>query len=294
MAASFLGITAPWRNNAGRVSAFKIAALLLVIAPGVWVALQWQAGALGGRPINQAIRDIGDWIIRLLLLSLAVTPMRVVLDWTKLLQLRRLLGVATACYAVIHIVLYSYQESWNLRTVASEIVLRFYLTIGFVALTGLLVLAVTSTNGWQASLGRRWKKLHRLVFPIALLALLHYTLQSKADVDAPMLAVGVFVWVGLWRLAPRRFQGTLWLLPLLTIAATLITAATETAWYGLATGANAERVLLANLDVSYGLRPAVQVLALGVLVWLMAALRRVKLLRRRRPARNREALSEPS
>lgn len=294
MAASYMGITAPWRNNAGRVSAFKIVVLVLVVIPGAVIALRWQAGLLGGRPINQMVREIGDWIIRLLLLSLAVTPMRVVLDWTRLLQLRRLLGVTTACYAAIHITLYSYQESWNLLTVASEIVRRFYLTVGFLALTGLLVLAVTSTNGWQRSLGRRWKKLHRLVFPVAALALFHYTLQSKADVSAAMLAVGVFVWLMLWRAAPRRVQAALWLPPLLTIAAAMVTAAAETAWYGLATGANAERVLLANLDVGYGLRPAVQVLALGVLVWLVAALRRIRLSRGKRPARRAEALTEPS
>jgi sulfoxide reductase heme-binding subunit YedZ len=275
MAASFLGISAPWRNPAGRVSAFKIVVLLLVLLPGLWFAWSWHVGDLGGRPVNNAVRGIGDWVIRFLLITLALSPMRVVLDWGRLVQLRRLLGVTTAIYALIHITLYNYEESWRVLFVISEIIHRFYLTIGFFALTGLVVLAVTSTNRWQSRLGRRWKTLHRLVFPICALALFHYMLQSKASVDGPMLAVGVFAWLGFWRLAPRRLQARLWLLPALTVLATATTALVEFAWYALATGVNAERVFMANFDISFGPRPAVQVLLLGLLVWLVAAIRRV-------------------
>ena len=88
--------------------------------------------------------------------------------------LRRMLGVGTACYAGAHLLLYCVDQKWQLGTVASEIAQRFYLAIGFAALLMLGVLAVTSTDGWQKRLGRRWKRLHRLVFvllPLVLLAL---------------------------------------------------------------------------------------------------------------------------
>jgi sulfoxide reductase heme-binding subunit YedZ len=100
-------------------------------------------------------------------------------------------------------------------------------------------------------------------------------------VSDAVLAAGFFAWLGYWRLVPRRFQARLWLLPLLTIAASLTTAAVEAGWYFLATGAKAQRVLLANLDVAFGPRPAVVILLAGFVLLIAAALRRVK---RRRPA----------
>jgi sulfoxide reductase heme-binding subunit YedZ len=279
--ANLLGITAPWRDHAGRLSVLKIVILLLVIWPGALLTFRWWAGDLGGRPVTEMIHGIGEWTVRFLLLTLAVTPARPVLNWPKVLQLRRMLGVTTACYATAHLLLYCVDQKWRLFTVASEIALRFYLTIGFVTLLGLLALGITSTDGWQKYLGARWKRLHLLIFPLTVLALLHYALQSKADVSDAILAAGFFAWLGYWRLVPRRFQARLWLLPLLTIAASLTTAAVEACWYFLATGAKAQRVLLANLDIAYGPRPAVVILLAGFVLLIAAALRRVK---RPRPA----------
>jgi sulfoxide reductase heme-binding subunit YedZ len=279
--ANLLGITAPWRDQAGRLSALKIVILLLVIWPGALLTFRWWAGDLGGRPVTAMIDGIGEWTVRFLLLTLAVTPARAVLDWPKVLQLRRMLGVTTACYATAHLVLFCVDQKWHLFTVASEIVLRFYLTIGFVTLLGLLALGITSTDGWQKHLGARWKKLHLLIFPLTVLALFHYALQSKADVSDAILAAGFFAWLGYWRLVPRRFQARLWLLPLLTIAASLTTAVVEAGWYFLATGAKAQRVLLANLNIAFGPRPAVVILLAGFVLLIAATLRRVK---RRRPA----------
>ena len=96
--------------------------------------------------------------MRFLLLTLAVTPARAVLDWGGVVKLRRLCGVTTACYAGAHMTLYCIDQNWHLGTVASEIVLRFYLTIGFLTLLMLGVLAVTSTDGWQKRLGAALEK----------------------------------------------------------------------------------------------------------------------------------------
>jgi methionine sulfoxide reductase heme-binding subunit len=183
--------------------------------------------------------------------------------------------VGTACYAVTHQTLYCLDQKWSLFTVASEIVLRFYLTIGFVALSTLVALAWTSTDGWQKRLGRDWKRLHTLVYPASALAMFHYFLQSKANVTLPVLFTGFWCWLMLWRLAPRRWQARLWLLPLLAIGAALATAGIEATWYGLATGAHASRVLFANLNVTFGPRPAVQVLLWGLVVFVVAAVRRL-------------------
>ena len=266
---------AVWRDSAGRFSVLKTTVLLVAIWPGALLAVRYGMHDLGGRPVTELIHGFGDWTVRFLLATLAVTPLRVVLDWQRVVQLRRLLGVTAACYAGGHFLLYCTDQKWQMLIVGREIVLRFYLTIGFVALLGLLALAVTSTDGWQKKLRARWKKLHRLVFAIAVLALFHYFLQSKADVTDAVFATGVFAWLMLWRAAPRRWQARIWMPAALALAAPLLTALVETAWYGLATGVNALRVLFSNLDFTFGLRPAMQILVLAVLLALLAVGRQV-------------------
>ena len=272
---------APWRDPAGKFSWLKAVTLVLVLLPGIDLALAWAGGELGGRPVTEVIHGTGEWTVRFVLLSLAVTPARVVLDWPRIVLLRRILGVTAACYAGAHLSLYCVDQKWHMLTVVSEIVLRFYLTIGFVALLGLLSLAATSTDAAMRRMGRGWKRLHKLIFAIAVLALLHYFLQSKADVTAAVFVTGLYVWEVLWRLAPRAWQRSVWLLPPLAVIAAAATAGIEATWYALATGANAQRVLAANLNIAFGPRPAVEVLILGVAVFAVACLRRV---RRRLPA----------
>jgi sulfoxide reductase heme-binding subunit YedZ len=275
---------AVWRDPAGRFSPLKLAALLLVLLPAARLGVLWALHDLGGRPITEVLHGLGDWTVRFLLLTLAVTPARTVLDWPGVVKLRRLLGVTTACYAGAHLALYGVDQMWVLRTIASEIVLRFYLTIGFATLLMLGVLAVTSTDGWQKHLGRRWKLLHRLVFVLLPLALWHYFLQSKADVTSAAFFTGLACWLMLWRLAPRRWQGRLLLLPPLALLAGLATAGIEAGWYGLATNAPAWRVLEANLDITFGPRPAVSVALCGLAVFVVALLRRTVRGGRRRQA----------
>jgi sulfoxide reductase heme-binding subunit YedZ len=266
-------LAAPFRDPAGRFSALKTGCLLFCLLPAALVLQQALAGTLGPRPITEAIHQVGDWTVRLLLLTLAVTPARALLDWPLVVQLRRMLGVATACYASLHITLYAMDQQWNLWTVASEIALRFYLTIGFVALLGLLALAITSTDGWQKHLRGRWKKLHRLVFPIAVLGLFHYFIQSKIDVTSATFYAGLFFWLMLWRALPRRWRTRPLALPGLAIAAGLATAAVEALWYGLATKVPPLLVLAANLDLSRW-RPAWQVAAAGLAVLIVVLVRR--------------------
>ncbi len=277
---------APWRDPAGKLSPLKIVALILVILPGAYVALAWQQGMLGARYVTEGERELGEWTIRLLLLSLAVTPARFVLDWPRVVLLRRMLGVATACYVLIHLSIYALDQKWRIGVVASEIVLRFYLTIGFIALCLLVALAVSSTDAAMRRMGRSWKVLHRLIYFIAVLGLWHYLLQSKSDVSSATIAVGWFVWLMLWRVLPRSWRGSLWVLPLLGIAATLFTAGFEATWYATVSHSDPMRVLSANLDLSYEFRPAVQVALWSAAVFLVAALRRLyPLVARRRTSR---------
>jgi sulfoxide reductase heme-binding subunit YedZ len=266
----------PWTDHAGRFSPLKAMVLAFALYPAAWLVLRWGVGDLGPRPLTEAIHRSGDWAVRFLVFALAVTPARAVLDWSRVLLLRRMLGVAAALYAGLHLLLYVADQKWNLWTVASEIVLRFYLTVGIVTLLGLAVLAWTSTDLWQRRLRQRWKRLHRLAYPLTALALFHYALQAKINASDAVLWFGLFVWLMLWRAVPKPQQTHLAVLAALAPVAALLTAATEVAWYGLATKVPAERVLQANLGFDPWGRPASQVLLLGLAVVAVAALRRVR------------------
>jgi sulfoxide reductase heme-binding subunit YedZ len=272
----------PWRDPAGKFSALKAATLLLVLYPAVMVALRGWFHDLGGRPITEATHITGDWTVRFLMLSLAVTPARAVLNWPRVIILRRLLGVSAALYAGLHLGIYIYDQNFNPFVVVSEIVLRVYLLIGFTALCGLAALAVTSTDGWQRRLRARWKRLHRLVFPAAVLGLLHYYMQSKANVGDAVFYSGVFFWLMLWRALPRAWQARALSLPALALGAAVLTALAEALWYGLATRLSGWRVLEANFGPDP--RPAALVLLAGAAVLVVALLRRL-----RKPARPRLA-----
>jgi sulfoxide reductase heme-binding subunit YedZ len=252
----------------------KLATLVALCLPALDLAWRWYAGDLDPRPVTLATHATGDWAVVFLLVSLALTPARAVFDWSPLIHIRRWVGVAAALYATAHLLIYVLDQKWNLIVVATEIVKRFYLTIGFVALLALVALAITSTNGWQKRLKRNWKRLHWLVYPAVTLALLHFFIQSKVKIGEAAFAAGLFVWLMLWRVLPVRLRTGLAGLFLLAAAATLVTVVFEAAWYGLVNGIDPMRVLAANLDPELVPRPAQKVLAVSLLVIALVALRR--------------------
>ncbi|QJP16428.1 sulfoxide reductase heme-binding subunit YedZ [Starkeya sp. ORNL1] len=244
--------------------------------------------ALGARPIVEVIRYIGEWTIRLLLITLAVTPARRLFNWPKLLSARRTLGVAAMSYVLIHFGLYIIDLNGDLAMVAREIVLRIYLTIGFIALVGLVALGSTSWDGAVQRLGsERWNQLHMLAYPITALGILHFFMQQKLDVTEPTLMAGMFVWLMGWRIAQRFNRGTDSLaLVVLALASGVLTALLEAGWYLAATGVDPKLVLEANLAFDYSIRPAWWIAGLGLAIALASRLAlQVRPLPARRPAR---------
>jgi sulfoxide reductase heme-binding subunit YedZ len=270
----------PWRDRRGRFLRLKAAVLASLFVPGLLYGYWLATSQLGGRPVMEAIHGTGLWAIRLLMISLAISPFARALDWPGLLLVRRNVGVAAACYAVAHLCLYVVDQNFMLLTVLSEIAQRFYLTIGFCALLVLLALAVTSTDGWVKQLGPNWKRLHRLAYPLGAVALLHYYIQSKVNVSEPVFVSGLFVWLMAWRALPetwRRRQGVGFSAALyggLVVASSLVTAGLEFVWYGLATKINPLRVLSANETIAHGLRPAHWVFVAAVSLTVVVVLRR--------------------
>ena len=256
----------PWLDRAGRFSSLKAGTLALAALPAAWLAVEAFEGWLVPQPWTEGLHQSGAWAVRFLLLSLAITPLRRVWQWGQLIAVRRMLGVTALAYAALHVMLYIGQQHGDIAHVAGEIAFRFYLTIGFAALLGLVVLGATSTDGMIRRVGgKRWQSLHRSVYAVATLGLLHFMLQAKLDVFQPVLMAGLFFLTMGWRLLQRRKLGDdLRALLGLAVASAIATALVEAGWYGVVNHLPVGEVLAANLSLDDGPRPAVIVLLAGV------------------------------
>jgi len=178
------------------------------LAPLAWMicgALQLFGASLGADPVKKLEHECGKTALNLLLLTLAVTPVRNLTGLPQLLRLRRMLGLFVFFYAVVHFSVYLVLDlELNLAVVGADIVKRPYITVGFTALLLLVPLALTSTNGMMRRLGRRWQSLHRLIYVIAALAVWHFYWQVKRDVREPLLYMGMLALLFAYRLVRWR------------------------------------------------------------------------------------------
>lgn len=267
----------PWNDKAGRFSLLKTAALVLVCLPAAWLAFRWAVWGLGPRPLTETIHRLGDWTIYLLLITLAITPARRLFEWSKLIQVRRIVGVAALCYILAHFAFYIADSKFDLGFVSTEIVLRIYLTIGFAAILMLVALGVTSTDGWVRRMGAKaWNNLHTLIYPATALGIIHYYLQSKVDVTQPVLMTGFFVWLMGHRVMARwGFKDGLVPLLVLSVVSAALTMLAEASWYGLMTGIGFRRIFFTNFDFAVRIAPAWWVLAAGLAVTAVSEIRRL-------------------
>ncbi|WP_341895423.1 ferric reductase-like transmembrane domain-containing protein [Ferrovibrio terrae] len=273
----------PWQEGpAGRFAPFKAVVFTLLLLPALWLLWRTSQHDLGPRPLTELILQTGNWGIRLLLVSLFVTPLRQILRRGRLALIRRMIGVASALYLLAHFILYTANHAFDLNKIVTEIAKANYLIIGLSALVGLSLLLATSTDGMIRRLGsRRWQRLHWLVFPAAILGAWHFFLQVKADISQPLLMIGFLTWLlgyRLWRyLKPQGAVLPLWALVLLGLAATAVTVAGEAAYFGWKIGtAVVPRVLEANLNIEMGLRPGIWVLLAATGVTVAAGLATMK------------------
>ncbi len=292
-----------WRDRRGNLSPLRVAALAYLLMP-VGIAL-WNADAIvhGARPLNDVIHRAGFWMLMFILTTLAITPLRRITRLSQLIDVRRMLGVGAFAYGVAHISLYTADQVFDLVKVASEIVQRVYLTIGFTALVGLATLAATSTDAMVRRLGAlRWQRLHYVVYGIGVLALIHYFQQTKADVSVPTFTAGVFAWLMGYRIVVRlrRVRGELSTPALvgLSFAVAGLTFLAEAIGIAIVFNAPPLLVLQANLDFDVPLdmiRPGWLVLAAGLAV---AALNFVcaRVVKPRRPGvtRGKDRAGEPA
>lgn len=170
----------------------KTGAHLLALLP-LWLMVRATlADALGADPVAELTHRTGDWALRFLLLSLAMTPLRRVLDQAWPIRFRRLLGLYAFFYACLHLTIYVVLDlNGYWAQILEDIVKRPFITVGFLAWLLLTPLAITSTRGWIKRLGRRWGQLHRAVYAVGILAVLHFFWLVKADLREPLIYAAI-------------------------------------------------------------------------------------------------------
>ncbi len=264
----------PWTDRAGRLSGLKLAFIIGLIAPAVWMFLEWRLDWLSARPLTDLIRESGDWALRILVASLAVTPLHFIARWNRLILVRRATGLAALFYTLLHIALWCVDENYVWATIFWEMMLRMFLTVGLVSTLILVALGVTSNDWGIRTLGSKgWNRLHAFTYAATALGVLHYFMESRLDVTEAVLLAGLFALAMAFR-AVRKYL-TPQFLPLACAAAIcgFLTAGIEAFYYSISTRVSISRVLSANLDFSYSIRPAWWVFAAGIAVAALAAVR---------------------
>ncbi|HEX2206013.1 MAG TPA: protein-methionine-sulfoxide reductase heme-binding subunit MsrQ [Longimicrobium sp.] len=187
--------------------------LTRLLKPAVWIggllplALLVVAvftGSIGPEPIEEVTHRTGKAALVLLMTTLAVTPVRRFTGWNQAVGARRPLGLFAFFYACLHFLTYMVDQGFDPGYIVEDVVERPYVTAGFTALVLLVPLAVTSTRGWIRRLGKRWQKLHRLVYIAGGLAVVHFLWLVKADLREPLVWAAVFAALIALRLPGRR------------------------------------------------------------------------------------------
>jgi sulfoxide reductase heme-binding subunit YedZ len=186
----------------------KPAVFVVALSPFLWLTFRGLTGRLSANPIEDITLTTGIWALRWLLVSLAVTPVRRVTGWQRVIQFRRMFGLFAFFYATMHVLTYLVlDQGLAFEFILPDIVKRPYITAGMTAFTLMVPLAVTSTKGWIRRLGRKWQLLHRLVYVSAAAACLHFLWKVKVAIGEPVyyaLILGsLLAFRLLWRFRPN-------------------------------------------------------------------------------------------
>ncbi len=191
-----------------RLLAWRLVAWSLGIVPlvnGLRLTLQ---GRLGANPVEYLEHYTGSWALRLLLVTLMMTPLRLMTGLTGPVRVRRIIGLWCFAFACLHLLVYLlFDLAFSFPQLLADLTKRTYITLGFTAWLLLLCLAITSTAGWQRRLGRRWIALHKLIYPAALLGVTHYLLLVKADIRQPLIYLGTLIGLLIFRAPWWKGQG---------------------------------------------------------------------------------------
>ena len=192
-------------NPRRRILLLKTAIWVIGLAPILWLTVSFFQRNLGINPVEKIIHIQGRWTLVFLLATMAVTPIRRLTGWNRIIQVRRLIGLFAFAYACIHFLAYAGMDQlFALSYILEDVRDRRYITAGFAGLVLMIPLAVTSTRGWIRRLGKRWQRLHRLAYVAAGLGVLHYFWKVKGDTFWPLVAALTLAGLFAVRLAYRK------------------------------------------------------------------------------------------
>ncbi len=193
-----------------RVLWLKVAIWVGGLAPAAWLLYRFFTGDLGANPIEEITHRTGDWSLRILLAALAVTPIRRVTGWNDIVKVRRLVGLFAFFWVCLHFLTYIVLDQFfGWSYIVEDVLERPYITAGFTAFVLMIPLAVTSTKGWIRRLGKRWTRLHKLIYVSGVLGVVHYLWITRADDTAPLIygaILGILLLARVRRRRPRRAQ----------------------------------------------------------------------------------------
>jgi sulfoxide reductase heme-binding subunit YedZ len=177
-----------------RLLPWRVAAWSLGVVPLLF-AVKWGfQSRLGANPVEFLEHYTGDWTLRLLLTTLAMTPLRMLTRLTEPIRVRRILGLWTFAFLCLHFLTYLvFDLGFSVAQLGEDLVKRTYITLGFTAWLMLLSLAITSTTAWQRRLKRQWLALHQLIYPAAILGVIHYLWLVKADTREPLIYLAILL-----------------------------------------------------------------------------------------------------
>jgi sulfoxide reductase heme-binding subunit YedZ len=182
----------------------KPAVFIAALSPALWLGYRAYAGRLSVNPIEDITLTTGIWALRFLLITLAITPVRRITGWQRVIQYRRMLGLCAFFYATLHLLTYVVlDQGLAFEFILPDIVKRPYITMGMIAFTLMVPLALTSTKGWIRRLGRKWQLLHRLVYVSGVAACLHFLWKVKIPIGEPVYYASILGGLLLFRIIWR-------------------------------------------------------------------------------------------
>ncbi|MEZ5571981.1 MAG: protein-methionine-sulfoxide reductase heme-binding subunit MsrQ [Halioglobus sp.] len=182
----------------------RIGVFVACLLPFFWILYTAISGSLGPDPAKTLMLFTGEWSLRMLALTLIVSPAYASTGWLLLMKLRRMFGLFAFFYGCVHFFSFAqFYVGWDVSALAKELVERPYITLGFCAWVLMLPLAVTSTRAMQRRLRRNWQRLHRLVYPAAIAACLHLLWQVRSDIGEALFYLVVFCFLLGWRVRRR-------------------------------------------------------------------------------------------
>lgn len=191
-----------------RLWIWRMAAWLVCGLPLGWLIWRCFTADLGANPVETLEHASGEWALRLLLLTLAMSPLRQLSGATEAIRIRRLVGLWAFAWVTLHFSIYLvFDLGFSMSALGDDLVKRRYITLGFAAWLLLIPLAVTSTQGWQRRLKRRWKSLHRAIYAVGLLGAFHFLWLVKADKREPLIYLAILLVLLAFRVPWKKLLG---------------------------------------------------------------------------------------